>query len=239
MFRFDGARVTIPALFLVATVFTSGSPVAAQESRPQAWLGVLLERAAPPSGSDDATLPQGAVLKRIIEESPAAEAGLRARDRIVHVDGAPVNSSAELISMIREMAPDSWVSLSFVRGGRERNASARLVARPPSMRGLRLRDGWIGVEAIDLPAGLREHFGAPAEAGVMVSHVEPGGPAEAAGFSLGDVVYEIDGEPVTSAGELGSLIQGGGVGNDLEITLARYGAEITLEATVSLRPDSP
>jgi serine protease Do len=239
MSRFSPALTTLPLLLLVALLVFSGSLASAQERPQQAWLGVLLDRAADAAGDDDPALPRGAVVRRIIEGSPADDAGLRARDRIVQVDGVAVNSGGELISLVRGMAPDTWVSIAYTRKGRERNASVRLSSRPRSVRGLRVREGWIGASAIELPASLREHFGAPSEAGVMISNVEPGSPAEVAGLSLGDVVHEVEGETVASTGEFERLVQGGGVGNELEITLARNGAEITVEATVSLQPESP
>ncbi len=101
---------------------------------------------------------------------------------------------------------------------------------------MRLREGWIGLEAIDLPETLREHFGAPADAGVMISHVEPGSPAESAGFALGDVLYEIDGNPVRSAGALRARLQGGGVGNDCEFVAARDGLVIEFETRIEEKP---
>ena len=86
---------------------------------------------------------------------------------------------------------------------------------------------------------MREHFGAPEEAGAMISAIEVGSPAEAAGFELGDVVFEFDGQPVDDARSLLRLVAGGGVGNETEFKAARDGVEVLLEAVLERDPDSP
>ena len=88
----------------------------------------------------------------------------------------------------------------------------------------------------ELPSALREHFGAPAEAGVMISDVVVGSPAEAAGFELGDVVYEVDTVSVGSLRALRELVEGGGVGNRYEYSVARSGAVLVLEARIENAP---
>src|SRR5438093_1301712 len=100
-----------------------------------------------------------------------------------------------------------------------RLADPRASAPAPPASG----SGWLGVESIDLPPALREHFGAPANAGVMISAVVAGGPAEAAGVRVGDVVFEVEGEPVRAVGNLRALISAGGIDNRLEIHVMRDG----------------
>src|SRR5262245_50302044 len=56
--------------------------------------------------------------------------------------------------------------------------------------------GYLGVGLTDLTPELRTHFGAPEDAGVMVSKVEPGSPADKAGIKVGDVLASIDGKEV-------------------------------------------
>jgi S1-C subfamily serine protease len=59
--------------------------------------------------------------------------------------------------------------------------------------------GYLGVGLTDLTPELRAHFGVPQEAGVMVSKVDAGSPAEKAGLKVGDVVTAIDGKPVATS----------------------------------------
>ena len=72
----------------------------------------------------------------------------------------------------------------------------------------------------------------------MLSLVEPGSPADVAGLRLGDVVFEVGGAPVRSAADLVERVATGGVGNTLEITLARNGLEeFTVEPVIATAPD--
>ncbi len=227
--------IPLTALAVVLLALASGSSVRGESAeQPRAgWLGVMLGGAA----AADAEVAPGVRISGVIEDGPAERAGLRARDRIVTVDGATLESSSDLVARIKGLAPGSWVTVEIERQGERREIRLRLGERPRGAGEIRVRRGWIGVRAIDLPGPLREHFGAPDDAGVMISEVEPGSPAEAAGFLLADVVYDVDGRPVRKASELRGIVGGGGVGNVLEFTLVRDGAEIVLEATVDVEPE--
>ncbi|MDX1389133.1 MAG: PDZ domain-containing protein, partial [Acidobacteriota bacterium] len=180
--------------------------------------------------------PGGVGVTAVVQGSPAEDAGLRARDQVLAVEGAPVFTPDELIARIQKSAPGEWVTLSIQRGRTERDITVRLIEKPDGDK-FTIRQGWIGVDAIDLPPSLREHFGAPGDAGIMVYRVHPGSPAESAGLEVGDVLYDIEGEPVYSRGVFVRRIRGGGIGNTLEMTLSRNGAEITVETVVEERPD--
>jgi len=209
-------------------LLTSGAGTAADDSKQGAWLGVRLNGAAATDG--------GVRVSRIFEGSPADRAGLRARDTILTLGGEPVENSRGLIGAIRQHDSGSWLPLTVLRQGKEVDLSVRLGDRPAKISGDGMRRGWIGIEAIDLPSALREHFGAPADAGVMISEVASGSPAEAAGFELGDVLYEIDSVSIGSLRTLPGFIEGGGIGNRYEYSVARSGAQLVLEARIEKAP---
>jgi len=215
-------------LVLAVLLSSGGTALAGEAKTDGAWLGVRLS-AGSPSG-------EGVRLARIFNDSAAAKAGLRASDILLTFDGVEVTGSKDLIGQIKSHDPGSWVPLTVVRDGDELEMRVRLGDRPAKIRVNDVRRGWIGVEAIELPKALREHFGAPAEAGVMISKVAEASPAEAAGFELGDVVYEVDERPVRSVGALREMVAGGGVGNDCEFSVARAGTLLVLESDLDLAP---
>jgi len=220
----------IIALFLLL----AAAPLLAEEGGNHGWLGVSVGRAEADPATGGAT--GGIAITGIVADSPAAEAGLRAQDRILTLEGAPVSSFEEFRSKLRGMGPGSWVEFTVERDGEEMDFDAKLSGPPDTSGGIRLRIGWIGIDAIDLPGKLRVHFGAPAQAGVMVSDVVTGSPAESAGLRVGDVVYDVNGNSMKSAGMFRSSVARGGVGNTLEMTLVRSSAKIVVEATVSVEP---
>lgn len=73
---------------------------------------------------------QGAVITEIQAGSPASDAGLRAGDIVVSIDGAPIDGSAGLIAAIRDRLPGETVSLDLMREGQPTSVDATLVERP-------------------------------------------------------------------------------------------------------------
>jgi serine protease Do len=195
-----------------------------------AWIGIRM------SGE---SADGGVRIGGVIRDSPAAAAGLRARDVIVAFDGEPVSDPSQLVRAVQERGAGAWVPLTVRRGEDEVVTRVRLTARPERPEEAPVVRGWIGAEALDIPASLREHFGAPPDKGAIVYAVAPGSPAEAAGLRVGDVVYEIDGAPVVTAIALQFFVAGGGVGNPVELSVARDGVRFPLEAVVADEPDAP
>ncbi len=64
-------------------------------------------------------------------------------------------------------------------------------------------------------------FTIPAVDGVLVVRVLPNTPAEAAGLRLGDVITAIDGQPITDAGQLQSVVDSSGLNKSLQFTVKR------------------
>lgn len=231
-------RIVMRSLPVVALAALSCLAIPAQEppERESGWLGVVLGGVRDP-GADEVS-PEGAAVRvtQVVVDSPAMEAGLRAGDIVRTLDGIEIAGRDDLIRRIGSVEPGSWIELGVERKGEERDLRIRLDIRPAQTRGLEVRNGWIGIEAIDLPQTLQDHFGAPDGAGAMVSRVTDGSPGHVAGFELGDVVYEADGVPVRSGGHLTRLIRGGGVENMLEFHVMRDGVEIVLEAEIIDEP---
>jgi serine protease Do len=169
----------------------------------------------------------------VVEGSPADDARLRANDAILAVDGVVVRGPAELMARLRAMEPGSFVTLTVKRGAREFEVKAVLDSRPDSMRLVR---GWLGVEALELPASLRTHFGAPEDAGVIVSAVSEPSPAFDAGIRIGDVIYEANAQPVTTTRDLARLVSEAGVENVMDVVLARDGARIVVGPRIERVP---
>jgi hypothetical protein len=97
------------------------------------------------------------------------------------------------------------------------------------------RRGFLGVHVVDLTAELRRHFQAGAEAGVLVSKVEPGSPAAAAGVAVGDVMVAIDGEPVAAARDLRRVVGPRRDGDQVAVDVVRNGRRLQLTARLKER----
>lgn len=98
-----------------------------------------------------------------------------------------------------------------------------------------VRRGYLGVGLTELSPELRAHFGAPEDAGVMVSSVEDGSPADKAGVKVGDIIASIDGKDVKSSWDLRVQVRELKEGEQVPFTVYRDGKAHNLSATVALR----
>ncbi len=73
---------------------------------------------------------RGVAVEKVLENSPAAEAGLQNGDVIVRFNNEEITSVRKLTRLISEVAPDHQVRLTVLRNGRENELSATLGKRP-------------------------------------------------------------------------------------------------------------
>jgi putative serine protease PepD len=99
---------------------------------------------------------------------------------------------------------------------------------PGLEQGRAVSHAWLGVEISPVLTGN------PSATGAQISGVTAGGPAEAAGLQVGDVVTEIDGKAIADPTALSSVINGKGPGDHIELTVKRQGQ--TQKVGVTLRP---
>lgn len=165
----------------------------------------------------------GAIVNSVQTDSAAAKAGLEAGDAIVEFDGIHVRSSAELRRLIRETPAGRTVAIKIVRSGKASVLSAKLDASGNPMdfnynfkfknpgpiflsdEGMPLPAGHrvtLGISGDDLTPQLAKFFGVNRGTGVLISEVTIGGPADKAGLKAGDVIVQVDGQPVKGVQDL-------------------------------------
>ena len=74
---------------------------------------------------------RGVAIEKVMENSPAASAGLKENDVILRFDGEEVSSVRKLTRLISETAADHRVKISVLRNGSEQELSATLGKRQP------------------------------------------------------------------------------------------------------------
>ncbi|MGI9034833.1 MAG: PDZ domain-containing protein [Pyrinomonadaceae bacterium] len=73
---------------------------------------------------------RGVAIEKVLENSPAAQAGLQTGDVIIKIDGEEVTSAKKLTRLISEVAPDHQVKITVLRAGGERELTATIGKRP-------------------------------------------------------------------------------------------------------------
>jgi len=94
----------------------------------------------------------------------------------------------------------------------------------------------IAMQPVAVPEGLRSKLKSSAVGGLMVLHVEPGGPAEKAGIVLGDVIVELQGKPALDTEHIQDLLASAKVNDKMGTTVIRGGAPLELSITLGERP---
>ena len=153
--------------------------------------------------------PSGALVQDVVVGSPAARAGLRTYDVIVAVDGQAITASDDLIQMIASRKPGTTATLHIVRDGRAMTLPVKLAERPPRENDVAPADDQpqqrypvqpspLGLTVRNIDAELKQHLDLSATEGVVVSRVDPSGPAADAEIERGHVLLEINRRPVRS-----------------------------------------
>ncbi|MDO5690867.1 MAG: Do family serine endopeptidase [Pseudomonadota bacterium] len=96
--------------------------------------------------------------------------------------------------------------------------------------------GWIGVEPNELTPELAQTFGIQGDQGVIVTGVLNNGPAAAAGLRPGDVITQVNGQPVRTVSELLTRIAALPPGQPAPFVLQRRGEQVQASVTPAQRP---
>lgn len=169
-------------------------------------LGIVIQDVTPDLAEAlDLDTVQGAVITQVEPDSPAEEAGLKAGDIVVAVEGEPVSGSAALRNLIGLMRVGEEVEITVVRDGRRRTVEAEIgKAQARSLAGGRAIPKLDGAEFRNLD---RSHPLHGEVEGVLVAQVDQGSPAWRNGLRNGDVILAVNRQRVTTVDELARALE--------------------------------
>jgi serine protease Do len=150
--------------------------------------------------------PRGALVSDVQPDTPAAKAGLRAGDAVLAVNNEPVKDARELSRRISSLQPGVNVKLSVIRDGKERTVEVSLAKLPdqradrPAERGGGKSRG-TDLSGLGLSLAPAPSMGAGRD-GVVVTDVDPSGPAAERGLKSGDVILEAGGKSVSNPADV-------------------------------------
>ncbi len=181
------------------------------------WIGVtmqeLTENAAKALGLEKA---QGALISNVMENEPAANAGMKAGDVILSVDDKKIADPAALLRAIAGQKPGSKTTVTVWRDGKEKKLTITLGERNADQLNAQ-RNGPAGAqkqEAATLGISVRPLTAEESKAnslekgqGLFVADVEQGKPAAEAGIRQGDVIISANLTPIKDAKELAKIVK--------------------------------
>jgi len=136
---------------------------------------------------------QGALVAEVQANSPASKAGLEAGDVIVSVNDEAVMDSRELARRIAAVAPGAAVKLSLLRKGQEKTLTVTLSELPRAAEARVSEEAKPGEPATTLGLTLApaKSVAGAGQRGVVVTELDPNGPAAQSGLQAGDVILEV------------------------------------------------
>lgn len=179
------------------------------------WLGVSVQDVnqdlAKQFGLSEA---KGALVSEVLPDSPAAAAGVKAGDVITEIDGKTVDSAALLRNAVAQTPIGQTVKLSILRNNNQQSLDVKIAERPKEMAQREPQgpsqqqepgkpSALSGLAVQDLtPEMVRDLGLAPGTRGVVVTDLAPSSAAATAGIQPGDIIVEVNRQPVRSVAEL-------------------------------------
>jgi len=197
------------------------------------WLGVLIQdvtrELAESFGMDK---PRGALVAKVLKDSPAEKAGLEVGDVIIRFNGNSVVRSSNLPPLVGISPVGEKVSVDILRKGKVKTLKVKL-GELPDDDGIQVagepdtaNEARLNVTVMDLTAEQRKKLEIK-EGGVIVQKIQAG-PARKAGVRRGDVILMINNVDVKDAKHFAEVSEELPVGKSVPLLVQRRGGPVFL-----------
>jgi len=199
----------------------------------RAYLGIMVQEITPGiSKAMNLKDMKGVLVGDVSPAGPAQKSGVQRGDVILEVNGKPMEDSRELRNSISMMDPNATVNLKLVRNGSPTDVTVKLGELPTDKQQAKTEEGSSdkeldGVTVENLDAQSARQLGLPASTtGVVVTDINPSSPLASAGLRTGDVIQEVNHQPVKNVAQLEEAIHK--AGNNPLLLVNRKGSTLFL-----------
>ncbi len=191
------------------------------------WLGVAIQD-LDAELKDYYGVENGVLIADVFPGDPAEKAGIQPKDIVVSVNGMTVSTSRELSRRIADIPEGDTATLEINRGGKIKTIEVKVAKRDDDQ--LASRSGGlqeapsaddIGLQVADISADMADKFQIRDTEGVVVTAVTPGSAAEQAGFARGDLIREVNHQPIKNADDYTTIVDKIKKGDPLEFLVKR------------------
>jgi S1-C subfamily serine protease len=128
-----GFAIRIDKAMAIAKQIGDGEEVDGVHVGARALLGVSLQDNSSPAGRRNSSSVSGAVVLRVADNTPAADAGIQSGDVIVSIGSATVGSTSDLEDVLNTYHPDDKVKVTWTDdSGKTQSATVKLIEGPPA-----------------------------------------------------------------------------------------------------------
>jgi len=187
------------------------------------YLGIVIQPITPAmSKALGQSEPEGVLVGDVSPKGPAQASGVERGDVILDLNGKAINDSNELRNTIALLQPGETVTLKVSRNGSTRDIKVKLGELPSSKEeaqnehGGASKDALEGVSVDNLDAETAKELGLPASIkGVVVTDIDASSPKADSGLRKGDVIQEVNHQPVHNVAEFEQALHKTGKENAL------------------------
>jgi len=185
------------------------------------YLGVMIQPITPAMAKAlGESQPQGVLVGDVTADGPAKGSGVERGDIILALNGTPMNDSNQLRNDVSMMPPGETVKLKISRNGAIHEISVKLGELPGSkelaqnnQKGTS-KNALEGVSVENLDAATAQQLGLPAGMkGVVVTDISPSSSEADSGLHKGDVIQQVNHQPVHNVAEFDEAVHKGGSSN--------------------------
>ncbi|HXC34591.1 MAG TPA: DegQ family serine endoprotease [Candidatus Acidoferrales bacterium] len=149
----------------------------------------------------------GALVGGVEPGTPAEKAGIQSGDVITEFNGQTITDENDLLLAVADCAPDSKVSIKFIRDGEARTIKVTLAERPSEQAQetplQNQTDALNGVTVSDLDSDMRSQLQIPDDVqGAIVTDVAQDSHAAESGLQKGDIIIAVDHRSVSDADQV-------------------------------------
>jgi serine protease Do len=193
------------------------------------WLGITIQDlgndlAAYYGVKDNA----GVLVADVIPGDPADQAGIKAHDIIIDINGNKVTSSHELTATAARLPVGEKATVTVLRDGQQKTLDVTVGKRPLTLAAAEIpqqeKETEFGFQVADLTPQLASQLNLTDDKGVVVVGVKADSKAENAGIQKGDLIKEVNRKPVESAGEFQKLIHRQNAADGVDLLVKRMNA---------------
>jgi serine protease Do len=190
-------------------------------------LGILIQTLTPElAESFGLEQSRGILVAQVMDDSPAAKAGLKQGDLIVAMDGKPVSDIGSFRNDISFTPPGTERKLTIIRNDKEQKIDVVIGKLKDedqlAKAGTQTADD-LGLSVQTLTDELAAQFDAKPGEGVVVTGVAPGSIAAMAGIDPGTLILQVNRQPVKSADDFKRLLNQSGNDNRALLLISKGG----------------
>lgn len=163
-------------------------------------LGVIMQNLTPElSKAFGLDLHQGVVISQVIKESAAEEAGLKAGDVVVSINGTPVKSASAMRNIVGMLRVGDEMKIAVIRDNKKKKLTAVIKAAvEDSVEGQKVHARLAGATIEQSEEGGEVHL--------VVTEVEQGSPAWNSSLRKGDIILSVNRRAVRTLDDFRSVV---------------------------------